>query len=63
MKFLKTLHFYAERYMALPDKIVDTRAVFIAQLTMCVFLYGAIAVAQLNVVNRCIVPLPSSFVK
>ncbi|MEG4453835.1 hypothetical protein [Microcoleus sp. N9_A1] len=61
--FFQNLHSQAERYMALPDKIIDTRAVFLAQLAMCAFLYAAIVVAQMTIVNRCIVPIPSSFVK
>ena len=62
-KFFQSLHFHAERYMALPNKILDTRAIFVGQIIFCLVVYGAILTAQLTIVNRCILPVPSSFVK
>lgn len=61
-EFFQKLHFHAERYMVLPDKVIDTRAVFIAQIAMCLFVWACISTAQLAIVNRCVAPLPSSFI-
>ncbi|MEG4172432.1 MULTISPECIES: hypothetical protein [unclassified Microcoleus] len=61
-KFFQDLHASAERYMALPDKLIDTRAVFIAQIALCLFVWACISTAQLAIVNRCVAPLPSSFI-
>jgi hypothetical protein len=60
---LERLNFYAERLAMLPDKVIDTKAVLLVQLLICFIVYTSIQAAQLSIVNRCIVPIPSSFVK
>lgn len=59
--FLERLNFYAERLAMLPDKFIDTRVVLLVQLLICFIVYSSIQAAQLNIVDRCIVPIPSSF--
>lgn len=52
-----------DKLSKLPDKFIDTKVILIALTFQCSILYGAVAVAQLNAVNACITPIPSSLVK
>jgi hypothetical protein len=61
--FLERLNFYAERLAILPDKVIDTKVVLLVQLLICFIVYASIQAAQLSIVDRCIVPIPSSFIK
>ena len=60
---LNRLNFYIERLAILPDKVIDTKVVLLVQLLICFIVYASIQAAQLSIVNRCIVPIPSSFTK
>jgi hypothetical protein len=59
--FLERLNFYLERIALLPDKTIDTRVVLLVQLLICFITYTSIQAAQLALIDRCIVPIPSSF--
>jgi len=61
--FLERLNFYTERLAILPDKVIDTKVVLLVQLLICFIVYTSIQAVQLSIINRCIVPIPSSFVK
>lgn len=61
--FLERLNSYVERVAVLPDKVIDTKLILMVQLVICLVFYSSIVTAQLRIVDRCIVPLPSSFIK
>jgi hypothetical protein len=52
-----------DKISKLPDKFIDTNVILVALLLQFLLIYGGIAVAQLKIVNSCIVPIPSSLVK
>jgi hypothetical protein len=61
--FLERLNSYVERVAVLPDKVIDTKLLLMVQLVICLIVYSSILAAQMRIVDRCIVPLPSSFIK
>ncbi len=63
LRFARAVYATAERYQQLPNKFVDTRFVLLVQVIFCLITYAAIVTAQLKVVDSCLVPLPSSFIK
>jgi hypothetical protein len=52
-----------DKLSKLPEKFIDTNVILVALTIQFFVLYGAVAVAQLNAVNACITPIPSSLVK
>jgi len=58
---IERLDSYAESVAKLPDKFIDTRLVLLVQLLICFICLTCIQAAQLNIVDRCIAPIPSSF--
>lgn len=60
---IERLDSYAETVAKLPDKFIDTRVILLVQLLICLICYSSIQAAQLTIVDRCIVPIPSSFIK
>ena len=61
--FAKAIDDAVDKYQQLPNKFVDTRFVLLFQVIFCLITYSAIVTAQMSVVNSCLVPLPSSFIK
>jgi len=61
-EFWTSLNSVADKTLQLPTKFVDTRFVILVQIISCLIIYSAILVAQLTIVDRCVVPLPSSFI-
>ena len=61
--FLERLNSYVERVAVLPDKVIDTKLILMVQLVICLIVYSSIVTAQMRIVDRCILPLPSSFIK
>jgi hypothetical protein len=63
LRFARAVYATAERYQQLPNKFVDTRFVLLVQLIFCLITYAAIVTAQIKVIDSCVLPLPSSFIK
>jgi hypothetical protein len=63
LRFARAVYATAERYQQLPNKFVDTRFVLLVQVIFCLITYGAIVTAQIKVIDSCVLPLPSSFIK
>jgi len=61
--FAKAIDDAVDRYQQLPNKFVDTRFVLLFQVIFCLITYAAIVTAQIKVVDSCVLPLPSSFIK
>jgi len=61
--FAKAIDDTVDRYQQLPNKFVDTRFVLLFQVIFCLITYAAIVTAQIKVVDSCVLPLPSSFIK
>lgn len=57
---LDNFNVWLEKVAKLPDKFIDTNLIMLVQTIYFLIIFGAIAVNQLTVVNRCIVPIPSS---
>jgi hypothetical protein len=52
-----------DKLSKLPEKFININVILVALMIQFFVLYGAVAVAQLNAVNACITPIPSSLVK
>jgi hypothetical protein len=63
LRFARAVYATAERYQQLPNKFVDTRFVLLVQVIFCLITYAAIVTAQIKVIDSCVLPLPSSFIK
>ena len=61
--FAKAIDDAVDKYQQLPNKFVDTRFVLLFQVIFCLITYAAIVTAQIKVVDSCVLPLPSSFIK
>jgi len=61
--FTKAIDNAVQKYSELPNKFVDTRFVVLVQLIFCLITYAAIVTAQIKVIDSCVLPLPSSFIK
>jgi hypothetical protein len=63
LRFARAVYATAERYQQLPNKFVDTRFVLLVQVIFCLITYAAIVTAKIKVIDSCVLPLPSSFIK
>jgi hypothetical protein len=63
LRFARAVYATAERYQQLPNKFVDTRFVLLVQVIFGLITYAAIVTAQIKVIDSCVLPLPSSFIK
>jgi len=63
LPFAKAIDDAVDKYQQLPNKFVDTRFVLLFQVIFCLITYAAIVTAQTKVVDSCVFPLPSSFIK
>lgn len=63
LRIVKALNDEVQKYQQLPNKFVDTRFVILVQIIFCLITYAAILTAQIKVVDSCVLPLPSSFIK
>jgi len=63
LPFVKAIDDAVDKYQQLPNKFVDTRFVLLFQVIFCLITYAAIVTAQIKVVDSCVLPLPSSFIK
>ncbi len=61
-EFWTFLNSGADKILQLPTKFVDTRFLILVQFIVCLIIYSAVLVAQMSIVDRCVVPLPSSFI-
>jgi len=61
--FAKAIDDAVDKYQQLPNKFVDTRFVLLFQVIFCLITYAAIVTAQTKVVDSCVFPFPSSFIK